>query len=413
MRPPRAERGGFTPVAAAVVFVLASVALGGATLGRMVVVRGEVQRAVDTTALAALKLINARGFPFDTTLRAAAEAVGNKNSSLPLRYEWTVTDTDRELSFRVRARVDMPVPKLVMEAGAVTIVASATGSVPQRRFDTATRRLPKLVLVLDFSGSMDARIRGGGGKRAIQVLKDNVRSLLDADFPIRYGAVLYSNSAFASVPVGDAAPASIKRLLDRYGAGGGTCTSCGLYQANNLLATAGEDTGRHVFLVSDGQPNVGGGEGGARAAAGTLWRLNASQRTLHIDWSTGRDRRLADFMKSVSGSPVFHPDPTYYYRADSADALRKIFQRFVAEILCSVGPISPAPEVATLKVFLRTPGGEERSVPPEEDLASSSIEAYRYDTPSQTVRLTDKACHAILDDQHQVVVRSGEPALTE
>jgi len=230
---------------------------------------------------------------------------------------------------------------------------------------------------------------------------------------IAYGAALYSSNVFASVAVGPGAPNQLRNLMATFTAGGATNTAGGLNTARNLL-TAVEDTGRYVLLVSDGQPNAGGGEAGARSAANGLWGIGATIFTLHIDWSGGSDTSLASFMKSVSGTPASRGDASFYYRAVDSTTLAETFKTIVSSIVCSVGPLAPAPaDPASLRVFLRDGGGLERSVPSTPDLAAAGdVEAFRYDVGTSTVRMTARACRAVLDSGHDIIVRHQAPTLT-
>src|SRR5688500_17119514 len=91
----RHERGAMAPIIGASCFVLALLAIGGATLGRMTAARQDTQRAADAAALAASQLVRAEGLPFSAAARARAEALAGANSRVPLRFAWNMRETDR------------------------------------------------------------------------------------------------------------------------------------------------------------------------------------------------------------------------------------------------------------------------------------------------------------------------------
>ncbi|MBI4508451.1 MAG: VWA domain-containing protein [Deltaproteobacteria bacterium] len=416
MRSAVREQGSISPLVVGGILVLAAMALGGTTVGRVAVTKVEVQRAADAAVLAAAKIIRERGLPFDATAQAAAEAIANRNTSSRMRFNWVVADRPSGVDFQCVASVNLEAPRMIVPAGSLTVSASATGTVPQSRFDETTRRLPKFVLVLDYSGSMTATMPGGGGKDAITVLEDNVRGLLDLNLRINYGAVLYSSGIKAAVPVDRVAPARIRDAMNRNGADGMTCTSCGLNRARELLLAAGEDTGRYVLLVSDGAPNNGGGESGARSAARSINNINGTIVTLHIDWSGGRNRSLRNFMISVSGKPGATGNADFYYNATSSATLREAFRRIVSIIACPIGPLRPAPTSSSaLRVYLKDATGRETRMEQVAQLDETNARqlVYRYDSADATVRISEAACDAVIDQRHQVVVRHGQVGLQE
>ncbi len=413
MRRSAADRGSMTPIVAGICVALTAMGIGGVTLGRIVAVKKDSQRAADAAVLMAAEVVRERGFPFDAASRTAAESAGSANVNLPVSFALNVRETADAVEFEVVAQAPVRVSPWIFASGVTTVSARAKGKVTQNRFDDAERRYPKLALVLDYSGSMNQIMPGSGGQSAIRVLRDSVRGLLDAALRVEYGAVLYSSNVLDAIPVAPGSENRIKSSLGR-GANGMTCTSCGLNRARQLLLAA-QNTGRYVVLVSDGAPNNGGGESGARAAARDLWGSDVTIFTLHIDWSGGSDTRLRNFMISVSGTPSSRGDTGYYYRATDASTLRRTFEEIVASIVCTVGPVNPAPtSPAELRVYLRDGAGRERALPPVADLAANrGIEAYRYEAATRTLKMTEAACDAIIDRGDEAIVRIDRPVLSE
>jgi len=402
------ERGAVTPAIVVACLLASALSLGGITLGRMAAVRSDAQRSADAAALAALQVIKERGLPFDARAKAAAEAIARANTPNPVAITWQVNETADAVTITALATVEVDTPRFVFLDGTTQVQGRASASLAQTKFDTAERRLPKLSLVLDYSGSMDLPFSGGGA-RAIDVLEDSVEGLLNAGLEIEYGAVFYSSNVFRTVPVSPGAPNQIMSTMNSYDAGGNTNTAAGLAAAGNLLQAV-PDTGRYVLLVSDGEPND---FGSARNAAAALWDRDMTIFTLEIRRS-GSGAALDQFMTDVAGTPTNRRDRNYHYVATSAAQLVQEFRRIVSTIVCKVGPLSPAPsDPAGIRVFLRE-GTIERAVPATDDLGRDvALERYRYESTDLSVRLTATACDAVLERGAAIVVRSERPGLTQ
>jgi hypothetical protein len=412
-REKHAQQGAFTPAMGIAFIAMAIVALGSISLGRLVTIRADCQRAADAAALAAAANIRNNGWPFTPELRQSAELMGQKNSALPVTFSWTITETDTAVEVDVRANIRAEMPSLVFVSGSADVSARARTSVKHAKFDEVNRKYPKLAMVLDYSGSMNLAFSGGGGGSAIDVLEQSVRSLLAANLRIDYGAVFYSSNVFATVAVGPGAPGQINNIMNNYGAGGNTNTAAGLNTSRNVLAAA-EDTGRYVLLVSDGEPCCASNSfSAARAAADNVWGLGATIFTLEIRRS-GSSSALSQFMTDVAGKPDSRGDPNYHFVATSAADLLNTFQDSVARILCTAGPLDPAPtDPSLLHVFLRA-GDDERPLDPSSNLAEDrALERYQYDPATMKVQLTEAACDAVLDRGDDLVVRFDQPAIIE
>lgn len=406
------QRGAVTPAIIAATLAMSVISIGGITIGRLAVVRSDAQRAADAAALAGLQVLRERGMPFDAGARAAAESIARGNSPNPIRIEWTVTETETAVDITAIASIDVDTPALIWNTGTTETRARSVARLPQTKFDTAERRLPKLTLVLDYSGSMDLPF-SGGGQRAIDVLESSVGALLNAGLEVDYGAVFYSSNVFRTVPIGSAAPNQIMSVMNAYGAGGNTNTAAGLATARNV-ALAAPDTGRYVLLVSDGEPCCAGNDfANARNAAAELWNAGLTIFTLEIRRS-GSGAALDQFMTDVAGTPASRRDRNYHYVATTAADLVNEFRRIVSTIVCKAGPLAPAPaDPAALRVYLRQ-FGVDRTLPVTDDLGRDhDLERYRYEPGDQSVRLTSRACDAVIDGSASIVVRHERPGLTQ
>ncbi len=405
------ERGAITPAIAVATLLASVLSIGGITIGQLAVKRGEAQRAADAGTLAALQVIKERGLPFNANKRAAAEAIARGNSGRDIRFAWSVTETADSIDITAVTAIDVDTPLLVFSDSSTEVRARSVAHLSQTRFDSAERRLPKLALVLDYSGSMDLPFSGGSA-RAIDVLESSVTGLLNAGLEIDYGGVFYSDNVFRSIPIGASAPNQIITTMNGFDAGGATNTAAGLSVARNLLLAA-PDTGRYVLLVSDGEPTVGSSPfGQARSAANDIWNAGMTIFTLEIRRS-GSSPALDQFMTDVAGTPSSRRDRNYHYVATTAADLVNEFRRIVSTIVCKVGPLSPAPaDASELRVFLREAGAE-RLIDPSADLAADrDLERFRYEPGDASIRLTSRACDAVLAGAN-IVVRAERPTVTQ
>jgi len=409
----RRQRGAITLGVVVGALVLSAAMIGAVTVGRIAAIRSDVQRAADAAALAALEVVRERGLSAAMSAQSAAETVGRGNSALDVRFFWRLHPTDDAVTIEVTARADAPMPRLLGGGDLTEISATARAVLSQRRFDRAERRQAKLVLVLDYSGSMTAPFSGGSG-RAIDVLEQSVTGLLDRQLEIEYGAVFYSTSVFRTVPTSPAAPNQVAAVMNAYDAGGTTNTAAALAMARNVLLSS-QDTGRFVLLVSDGQPCCDNNSfGRARTAAEALWDSGATIWTLEI---RRRDSGAAldQFMTDVAGAPGQRHDRDFHYVASSSEDLGRLMGDVAGQIVCTVGPIEPAPtEPASLRVFLADGGGE-RLLPYSTDFRDDNRqrrEAYEYDAAQKRIRLTAAACAPVREGAAEIVVRHDRPALS-
>ncbi|MDY0060403.1 MAG: vWA domain-containing protein [Myxococcota bacterium] len=187
----------------------------------------------------------------------------------------------------------------------------------------------ELVLVLDYSGSMDVTFVEETTR--IQALRAAVEELLDLGLPIQYGLVIFSSGVLATVAVSLDSGEAIREAITR-GTDNMTCTACGLDTAGDLLR-ATSPGGRHVLLVSDGLPNNGGGVVGATAAAD---RLRVDDGVTIYTVSLLRSRPELDVMRRLAG-PAGDPDGderAYAFSAWTTEELLDIFRQMAALPSC-------------------------------------------------------------------------------
>ncbi len=277
--------------------------------------------------------------------------------------------------------------------------------VDENQFDEIEERRPKLVLVLDYSGSMSAGF--GGGRSRIDALRAAVLGLLDQQLRVEYGLVMFNSGIIRTVGIdADDRQQDIRDAITGRGPGGGTIYGDAIARAAQMLNQT-EDTGWYILFVTDGYPNNGAGPSlqAADAARGrevTLFTLNVG--------GGGAQRQLLIDMAGPPGDPG---NQDYYFSAGNDAQLQQTFRQIVANILCSIGPINPPPDNAdTLHVFLVDRNGDEAPLERTPNIgANPNALAFAYVADENKIRLTQRVCDQVLDNGAHIVARYNNPVL--
>lgn len=181
---------------------------------------------------------------------------------------------------------------------------------------TAVAGRPKLVLVLDTSGSMSAEMAEGDTSRA-EALRAGVEVLLRNDDAVDFGLVLFDHRIRQVVPIARNNRGAIMAALGRASPGAGTCYDA-LGTADELLR--GEpDTGRYVLFATDGAANPGCSDGRREAAA-----LRAAGATI-FTVSLGAGGPFLDHIRSLAGHTGLKTPAAYTFEPKTGFELRQIF----------------------------------------------------------------------------------------
>ncbi len=440
------ERGAMILIMAGVLVLVAVLAMGALTIMRLVLARQEVQRTADAACLAATTIIKHDGLPFDGGKQGAAAAIAARNhAGLDFRFAWDSQEADDHVDVQCQVSLDFAAPAMIWSGGRMTVTASAQGTVPQETYTQATKKYPKFVLVLDYSGSMTRPlVAHPDGPSSYDLLKTAVNTLLDYHFDIKYGLIIFASSVIDSVDIGLGNGEEIRKHVNAsHGCPNGndcnTDTWDALKAARALFDKTDGDEARYVLLVSDGQPNIDGkvtpqqGIPLAEKAAGDLFADGVSIYTLQLVNTTVNQADLIAFMKSISGDPPDGespaPDPDYYASADSEQKLDDEFQSIGHSLACAIGPLSPAPPDPTkLHVFVKDPGAGELVVldakkadPPaakirdlwRTDLDFHNGDYFFYKADKQTIYVTPPVCDAMVTDGQKIVVRYDRVRLSQ
>ncbi|MFH0900646.1 MAG: vWA domain-containing protein [Pseudomonadota bacterium] len=453
------ERGATTVLGVAIILVVAITAAGSATVGMVASKRADVQRAADSAAMLAVSIFKEMGLPDGAAKKAAAAAAAGANSSTPVVVNCQWRDNDAALTFEVQCTAQSSVASF-FDGDSYAVQAVSTAAVQQRKYvanlpppQGLRWRLPKVVLVLDYSKSMqwDFLDAAAGNKQAaIEVLRSSTRSFLTVD-TIEYGASLFSTSLlrhqdlpFTYDTMMDEATAQANRQASNIAVGNAlsenlkewTDPASGLKKAREMFDTIRAvdptwDTGFYVMLVSDGEPckppgksNCGTTSAAAVAMsteARALRDMNVQIRTIYIPRQarlagtsdTAQRTQLTSFLKTsiTSASPNCCPKGLCglcFWEARDADALRLALEN-EANILCQVGPVDPILlDSIGMRVFLRDASNNERRLNEvASDLAKEAGEVFTYVPANGTIRLSSSACDAIVDNNETLVMRSG------
>lgn len=294
--------------------------------------------------------------------------------------------------------------RVTANAGVDRITVRAVTELTQQ--EMSDPELPKVVFVLDYSGSMGAAY---GGSSRIRVLRDVVNRILDLDLPVEFGLVLFNRSAFASIDIrGGADHDDIRDQLE-VREGENTNYEAGLGLGTELLRRRGAEKGYLIFMT-DGAPTEGD-----RTAAPARRVWNAGYTTLPVFIGPNNNNAL---LISMAGSREDPANPNFYFEAADPNALIDAMDAVFRTILCSLGPIDPAPSDADdLGLILRrednTEVGMERVLNPRELSEPGDRPKVLYNPADQYIKISEEACNEILYEGAKVVARHGSAILLE
>ena len=266
-----AERGAILPIVLGAILLLVGLAYGGFTIMRVVLARQEAQRAADSAVLVATNIVKHDGLPFDAVKQSRAEEIARGNSNLPLEFHWEqpAWANDR-VDIRCRVTAKVGAPAFIFSSTSIEAGGTAVGSVAQTVVTEVEKKYPKLVLVLDFSGSMLRPPGDSGGhflaksdpKNSYHVLLRAVNMLLDLNYDIKYGLTIFAGAVLENATVAISL-GNIETIRTNVNAelecpsdenpNCSTATWLALKRAGELFQNADHpEEGRFVIFVSDG-----------------------------------------------------------------------------------------------------------------------------------------------------------------
>jgi hypothetical protein len=423
------------------VVAITAVAAAGAGVGRWVEAHEDAGRAAAAGAQAAAAEVRRAGLPLDEARRGGVEALV-RAQGLDARLAFTVTEapgvalvgceatTRLELagvafpvSVRETSLVELAPPPLV-PVPLPTVVAPPPRAAPVTvaELDTVRTGRAKVVLVLDYSGSMlNPLVGSAGGPSSFAALRQAVAAFLDGKPDAILGLVIFATQVLDEVPIG-AGYATIRAHVDRPLAcpdAAGRCmtqTWQALERAGELFAFSPGPEHGYLVLVSDGAPFTYGvpmseGIARSRAAAARLAQLGVTIVTFQLVNSVGPEtEQLRKFMVSISGPPGHAGSQSLAFTASSAEALQRQLAHVAVAGAYQAGPVPPPPPGRRLIVALRTRGGAEiplRAGANLTDERSTSEPFYRYDAGRRVLVVTPFV-EARVNQQHDTLVVRAE-----
>ena len=399
-----------------VLFTLASVLFGKAA-----VQREEQQASADALAMAATTIAMREGVD-EVCGHPAMEALLRSNMAQFDRWEGDAPcpqviredlgDGRYRLRFRsaVSGTINNPFHNAFDQHGGDIYTEDATAEIKEHQFTEVEERRPKLVLVLDYSGSMGV---GFGDGSRMDALREAVIGLIGQRLRVEYGLVMFNSGVILEVPV-DANDRQIDILdaMHSRGPGGGTKYGAPISAAANKL-TRLEDTGWYILFVTDGYPNDGSGP--SLRAADTAKARDVGIFTLNVGGG-GAQRDLLVDMSGTREDPGGPNNRGYYFSAANAGQLQQTFRQIVANILCTIGPLEPAPDLdhEELHVFMVSPNGEEQPLDQTPNIGGNpNALAYNYIRDENKIRLTQRVCDQVLDFGASITARFGAARLVD
>lgn len=410
LRHRRRQKGSVSWMAGIYMVVLMMFLWGTIIIGQMALRKDEHQAQADAWAIGAAAV----------AMREGVDAVCNHNGLQRLvegnstaRTQWNCPapefieqpDGSQQVVYRPTMRSEME-STFFGEQMRLPLATQAASTFTQVEFDTVDQRFPKLVLVLDYSGSMEQNF--GNGSR-IQAQRRAVVDLLDMRLRVEYGLVMFSSDVIRTVAIDrDERQQDIRNAIRR-DPGGSTNYSAPIRSATNLL-TAQENTGYFILFMTDGYPNAGGGPAGGIEAADRARAQDVTVFTLNV----GGIDAARDLLIRMAGPPG-HPNArNHAFEANNAEELRRTFRRIVSSIICTIGPLAPVPAADDeVFVFLRD-NGRERPLRVTPDLdANADRYGFVYSREENKVRLTQRTCDEVIDNGADIVTRFGSPRLVQ
>lgn len=431
-------------IMASVLLLIGILAIGALTIMRVVLARQEVQLIADTACLTAVGIVKHDGLPFDGGKQANAAAIAFRNHpGLAPRLTFALTETPERVDVQCDVALSVNAPVAIWSGGVIPVTASAQGSLTQITETEATRLYPKLVMVLDYSGSMLLHLGGSASQgQSIGKLREAVNILLDTGAQFKYGLVIFGSGVLDSSPVALGSEPTIRakvRASPHHCPSQNasdpclTDSSAGLREARKVLQNSGGgDEAKYVLFVSDGAPtmphnNAAQDENAAFAEAQHLWDDDVTLITLHIINVTSGVAHLQQFMQRISGYPEKRSDPSLYFNADSDTSLEAVFKNLGDSIGCPLTPLDPPPaNPGKLRLFVKDgaaeiPIGNAGLATPAAqspgDLTDHQGPFYDgnwffYRASNHTIYLSKPVCNRVIDQSQPVVIRSASGRLT-
>ena len=426
----RARERGITGVVSLFAAVaLLVLVLGGVIVGMVAVTKFERQAQADALATTAARIAFEEGLDEVCDHPAlGAVVIGNSQTAAntPCPFNQLVVKPDgrtvRRFVSDVDSRYQSPFRIVPVDTD---VVATAQADIPETVSDDLELSYPKLVLVLDYSGSMG--LDYGGGQTRIQVLRQAVEALISARYRIQYGLVTFNESVRQVVDieeelrVADELLPAEEDILNVIGDGVGGFTNYAspLRQASNMLQRV-DPTGYYVLFITDGVHNRGGDP---EAAAADVREGLTDEDTDDVGIFTlfiGDNPDVERYLEGLGGTANNPGDPAYSFSAADPDELLNVFDAIIGSIVCRFGPLGADPGMTSndMKVWTRAGNGVETEVlftnfegNRPADFEDSPY--FEYLPGEDKIRMNQAACDRVIEADEELVLRFGRVSLVQ
>ena len=418
----RRQRGSVAIIAVVTIPVIAIILLGVIVLGRVMITRQRLQFAADAMAAdgalmskregltGASRPNSAEGYawlPSTAALTASLTSARDGNLALvgtPAWPTWTFETVNGVEWSRSEVHLETTI-------ATIRVTAAAAMRMAQLRTSAVRRRPPTLMLVLDYSASMNRRSNAFGV--AITQQRQVVTNFLDGlpQDDLLVGAITFGGGVYDVVPPSTRRDSGnflgIRQVVAKP-ASGDTATGPAINAALSQLLAAPENFGRNIILVSDGEPCCADDAEPAALAAAANARSKGVQlitvEVQHVDSSP----HMHDVLLQISGSAAYH------YEAENAAALNALFQGVSARPLCDV---TITGDTSDAFAFLRNENAREerplqRFSAPEDMACPEHCAAYGFRTDGPLVIFSPAACEDVFAGRRSALVRWGKTTLS-
>ncbi len=390
-------------------------------LGMNITQREEQQASADALAIAATTIAAREGVDAVCNHPAMQALVRSNmakydqwdgNAACPQVIRQDLGDGRYRLGFEaeVSGRPGSPFGQQFEDQDAILLRQGGTAEIDENQFNEIEERRPKLVLVLDYSGSMGA---GFGNGTRMDSLRSAVSGLISQRLRAEYGLVMFNSGVVNAINIdADDQQRDILDAINSRGPGGGTEYGGPIARAADMLVRT-ENTGWYILFVTDGQPNNGAGP--SLRAADQAKDRDIGIFTLFIG-SGGGPRNLLIDMSGTRDDPGGPGNDRYFFQAGNDAQLQQTFRQIVSSILCSIGPLNPVPDpdFGELNVFMVERDGDEVPLTRTPNLGdNANALAYNYIRDENKIRLTQRVCDEVLDNGATITARFGSPLLVD
>ena len=406
---------------------LLTLVIGGIIVGMVAVTKFERQAQADALATTAARIALTEGLDAvcdHPVLDAVIDGNSRTQANAPCPFNQLVVNGDGTTARRfvsdVDSRYDSPFRLLPI---GTNIVVSAQADVPETVTDELELNYPKLVLVLDYSGSMGQAY--GGNQTRVEVLRRAVRDLIGRRYRIHYGLVIFSENVLDVVDleeelrVGDELLPREEDILDAIGIGPGGLTNYAspMRQGSVMLQTA-EPSGYYMLFITDGVPNRGGDPEEAAADVREGLTDEDDDDVTIFTLFIGDDPGAEQYLERLGGTANNPGNPDHSFSAANPDELLATFDRIIGSIVCRFGPLNGEPGTRSedIGVWNRDGDGTEIEVFPTDfdgnlpgDFEDSPY--FEYLPDEDKIRMNEFACDQVINEGYELVLRFGRVSL--